>query len=279
VTASAQSGAGRQLWSRALVTGASSGIGEAIAERLASSGVAVVVVGRSAALDAVAERIARAGGQVQAVKADLSVEEDVERVASLVRTAVPAIDLLVNNAGVGQHGAFADLPIAGAIETIRVNDEALVRLTHAAISPMVAAGHGCVINISSTAALNPGPSQAVYSASKAFVSSFGRALADELRGTGVTCTTVLPGYTRTRYFERVGLSPNIPETHWMSADQVAALSIDAARAGQRFVIIRHPRGWELAMSRRFPALVADPIGSHVRRIARVVERARRRILH
>ena len=90
------------MWSRALVTGASSGIGEALAERLASSGVAVVLVGRSAALGAVAERIARAGGEVQAVQADLSVEEDLERVASLVRTAVPAIDLLVNNAGVGR---------------------------------------------------------------------------------------------------------------------------------------------------------------------------------
>ena len=272
-------GAGREVWSRALVTGASSGIGEALAERLASSGVAVVLVGRSAALGAVAERIARAGGEVQAVQADLSVEEDLERVASLVRTAVPAIDLLVNNAGVGQFGAFADLPLAGAIETIRVNDEALVRLTHAAIGPMVAAGHGCVIHVSSTAALNPGPSQAVYSASKAFVSSFGRALAQELTGTGVTCTTVLPGYTRTRYFERVGLSPNIPEAHWMSADQVAALTIDAARAGQRFVIIRHTRGWELALSRRFPALVADPISSHVRRMGRVVQRARQRIHH
>lgn len=266
-------------WNRALVTGASSGIGEALAERLASSGVAVVLVGRSAALGAVAERIARAGGQVQAVQADLSVEEDLERVASLVRTAVPAIDLLVNNAGVGQYGAFADLPIAGAIETIRVNDEALVRLTHAAIGPMVAAGRGCVIHVSSTAALNPGPSQAVYAASKAFVSSFGRALADELAGTGVTCTTVLPGYTRTQYFERVGLSPNIPEAHWMSADQVAALSIDAARAGQRFVVIRRTRGWELALSRRFPALIADPISSHVRRMARVVQRARQRIHH
>lgn len=266
--------AGPETWRRALVTGASSGIGEALAERLASSGVAVLLVGRRIdALAEVADRIARAGGEVEAVQADLSVEEDVERIASLVRSAVPAIDLLVNNAGAGQHGAFAELPIAGAVETIRVNDEALVRLTHAAIGPMVAAGHGCVLNVSSTAALNPGPSQAVYSASKAFVSSFGRALAHELSGTGVTCTTVLPGYTRTRYFERAGLSPDIPESHWMSADQVAALSIDAARAGQPFVIIRHTRGWELALSRRFPALVADPISAHVRRMGRLAGRA------
>ena len=238
----------------------------------------MVLVGRSAALGAVAERIARAGGEAQAVQADLSVEEDLERVVSLVRTAEPAIDLLVNNAGIGQWGAFADLPIAGAIETIRVNDEALVRLTHAAIGPMIAAGHGCVINISSTAALSPGPSQAVYSASKAFVSSFGRALADELTGTGVSCTTVLPGYTRTRYFERVGLSPNIPEADWMSAGEVAALSIDAARAGQSFVVIRGTRGWELALSRHFPTLVADPISSHVRRMVGVVQRAKQRVI-
>ena len=216
----------------AVVTGASSGIGEAVAERLSSSGVAVVLVGRRIEeLGRVADRIVRAGERARVVQADLSVEDDVERVILLLRTAMPPIDLLVNNAGVGQHGAFADLPIADAIETIRVNDEAVARLTHAAIGPMVAAGHGSVLNVSSTAALNPAPSQAVYAASKAFVSSFSRASAYELRGTGVTCTTVLPGYTRTRYFERVGLSPNIPESQWMSAREVAALSIDAAHTG------------------------------------------------
>jgi short-subunit dehydrogenase len=182
-------------WSVALVTGASSGIGEACAEVLSSTGVDLIVVGRNAvSLGAVASRARSKGVRVEVLQADLSTEVGLACVAESVRNADPMLDLLVNNAGVGQWGLFADLPLRDAIESLRVNNDALVQLTHAALGPMLHNRSGCIIQISSIAAAGPGPQQAVYAATKAFISSFGQALSAELVGTGVSCTTVLPGY-------------------------------------------------------------------------------------
>lgn len=224
-------------WQRALVTGASSGIGEALVGLLAAARIDVVLVGRDVdALDRVATSARGEGVDALVLAADLATEAGIAQVVSVIRDSEPMIDLLVNNAGLGQFGSFVDLPIGGTLELMRVNNNALVALTHAALLRMVAADHGCVIQMSSTASASPGPELAVYAATKAFVSSFGQALSRELDGTGVTCTTVLPGYTRTRYFERIGYSPDIPDEYWMTADQVARVAFDGAREHLPLVI-------------------------------------------
>ena len=135
-----------EQWQRALVTGASSGIGEALVGHLAAAGVDVVLVGRDrVALERVASGARAMGVDAVVLAADLALDADVARVVSVLRDSQPMIGLLVNNAGLGQYGSFVDLPLAGAVELMRVNNEALVQLTHAALVRMVAAGHGCVI--------------------------------------------------------------------------------------------------------------------------------------
>jgi uncharacterized protein len=242
-------------WRRALVTGASSGIGEAFADQLSSGGVDLILVGRDVtALEAVAKRARGRGVQVETLGLDLSMVDDVAIAQSVIGGCTPPVDLVVNNAGTGQFGLFVDLPLDGALETMRVNDEAVVRLTHAAVSRMRDAGRGWIIQISSTASASPGPGQAVYAATKAFVSSFGQAISAELAPTGVRCTTVLPGYTRTHYFSRVGLTPAIPERDWMTPDEVAGLALDAARRGRPLVIPGRRNRWRIAMATPFPSL-------------------------
>jgi short-subunit dehydrogenase len=241
-----------------MVTGASSGIGAAIAQRLSLDGVDLILVGRNTeALELVAEDARSVGVRADILSLDLSSHRDVDRAVACLSEATPVVDLLVNNAGLGQWGTFIDLPIGRAIETIQVNCEALVRLSHAAAIRMEAAGHGSIIQVSSTAGSAPGQSQAVYAASKAFVSSFGQALAAELESSGaVTCTTVLPSYTRTRFFDRFGYETNdVPAALWMSAEEVAEATLEAARAGKRLVHVRREIGGRTRKARGFAGRV------------------------
>jgi short-subunit dehydrogenase len=265
-------------WRRALVTGASSGIGEAFADELASMHVDLILVGRDrAALERVASRARTSGVRVEVLRADLSNGEDVAGVVGVIHDAHPPIDLLVNNAGVGQWGGFVDLPVEGAIEILRVNDEAVVQLTHAAVAAMLDAGRGTIIQMASMASAAPGPNQAVYAASKAFVSSFGQAISSELAATPVTCTTILPGFTRTNYFSRVGLSPDIPETRWMTAQQVARASLDGARQGRPLVIPGARNRWKIAIATQFPSLAVGRVKRRTRWALQSVQAGKRRI--
>ncbi len=143
----------------------------------------------------------------------------------------------MNNAGFGTYGDFAGLDLDGETREVAVNVTAVVRLTHAALGGMVARGRGAVMNVSSVAGLQATPGNATYGATKAFVASFGEAVAGELAGTGVTLTTVLPGYTHTEFAERAGIGGRkIPEQAWMSADDVAALALAATRVGRPWLV-------------------------------------------
>jgi short-subunit dehydrogenase len=238
-----------------LVTGASSGIGEAFVDDLAAAGVDLIIVGRSAdALQEVAIRNRERGVDVDIICADLSEEEGVAQVIDAIRNAEPMIDLLVNNAGIGRGGAFVDLSPLHLHETMRVNNDALIRLTHAALPRMVEADHGCVILLSSSAASGPVPNHAVYVASKAFVSNFGQALSQELADTNVTCTTVLTGMTRTNYFERNAMEHDVAESRFASAEQVAQQALRGARECRTLVYTGSSHPWLLQMSNRFPLL-------------------------
>ncbi len=181
----------------ALVTGASAGIGAAFAEALAREQYDLVLVARRAdRLEELAKRLRDARGvAIEVLAADLTDGAGLARVVARVEEGPP--DLLVNNAGHGSFGNFAELDIDREVGEIQLNVVALVRLTRAALPGMIRRGHGAIINVSSMAGFQPMPFNATYGATKAFVNSFTEALHEELRGTGVRVQALCPGFTRT----------------------------------------------------------------------------------
>lgn len=223
-------------WGRALVTGASAGIGDAFAHRLAAEGTALVLVARDKQrLQALAGELERAHAvEVEVLAADLADAKDAARVAERL-CVEPSIDLLVNNAGVGSRGDFAELELEGELRQIDVNISALVRLTHAAVGQMTRRGGGTVINVSSMSGLQPVPLMATYGATKAFVNSFTDALHEAARGTGVNVTSVMPGFVRTEFMERTGNADRFPQPPGfavLTSDQVARDALAAASHGR-----------------------------------------------
>ena len=223
-------------WDLALVTGASSGIGDAVARRLAAEGTDLVLVARDRErLEQLAAELRAAHGvTVEVLDADLSAPVSRAAVEKRLVDGERPVDLLVNNAGFGTTGDFASLPIGREEQEVQVNVLAVMRLTSAALGPMLERRRGAVVNLSSMAALHPTPSTATYGATKAFVTSFSEALHEELAGTGVTVTAVLPGFTRTEFQERANWTAHdsVPAGAWLSPEQVATEALDAAAAGR-----------------------------------------------
>jgi len=219
---------------RALVTGASSGIGRAFAQRLASDDRDLVVVARNGeALEALAAELReRRGVDVEVRVADLTARDDLRGIEACV-AAEPGFDLLVNNAGFGTAGPFAESDPEEEEREILLNAVALTRLTRAALPGMIARGGGSIINVSSMAGLAPNPYFATYGATKAFVNSFTEAIHEELRGTGVRVQSLCPGFTRTDFQRRAKAEVDwIPDFAWMEADAVVDASLDALERGQ-----------------------------------------------
>lgn len=214
-------------WKSALVTGASSGIGEAIARRLLADSATVVAVARRR--DRL-EALAAAHAGVEVLAADLTSAEGLAAVEARLTDDARPIDLLVNNAGFGTSGRFVDTEADRLDEEVGLNVVALTRLSRVALGPMVARGRGWLLNVSSLAGFQTGPNMAVYAATKAYVTSLTEALHEELRGTGVSATALCPGLTRTE-FQQVsnseGQTRKAPAFAWMSADDVAAMALDA----------------------------------------------------
>ena len=189
----------------AVVTGASSGLGRGLARRLAEKGMHLVLTGRNAAR--LAETAAQVRQQtpgvlVETVAADLATPSGVE--ALLAHVGDRPVEVLINNAGFGSYGAFAEANLARESEEIAVDVSAVVTLAHAFLPGMVARGSGGILNVASTIAFQPGPYQAVYGASKAFVLSFSQALWAEARRAGVSVTALCPGPTRTGFVDALG---------------------------------------------------------------------------
>jgi short-subunit dehydrogenase len=186
------------------VTGASSGLGEEFARQLAARGGDLVLVARSAdRLEALADDLrARHRVTVRTLPADLSLPAEVSRVAA--QAATTEIDVLVNNAGFGTYGTFADLDAGREHDEIMVNALAAVDLAHAVLPGMLGRRRGGIITVASAAAFQPSPRQAVYGATKAFALAFSEALWAETRGTGVRILALCPGPVATGYFTALG---------------------------------------------------------------------------
>ena len=213
-----------------MVTGASAGIGTAFASQLAARGDGLVLVARDRdRLVALANDLsARHGVDTEVIAADLTDPAQLATIEARLADRDRPIDLLVNNAGFGTNGRFADLDRDTETREIALNVVALVRLTHAGLAPMLARGHGGVLNVASLAGGQPTPGNATYGATKAFVSSFTQSLHEELRGTALKITVVCPGFTRTEFQERAGFdSSKVPGFLWQSAETVAAGALAA----------------------------------------------------
>ncbi|MFQ5514934.1 MAG: SDR family NAD(P)-dependent oxidoreductase [Myxococcota bacterium] len=227
-------GAGR----RALVTGASSGIGEAFARRLAREGYDLTLVARRRAeLERLAETIGkRHVAAVDILVADLTQDADLLAVEERLATD-EQLALLVNNAGTGTVGAFAEIEAQRVDADVRLNVLALTRLARAALPGMIARGSGALIQVSSMAAFSAGPWQATYPATKAYVNRLTLALHEELRGSGVRVQALCPGFTRTAFQAHAGVEASrVPEWLWMEPDEVVDASLRALGEGRAICI-------------------------------------------
>jgi short-subunit dehydrogenase len=246
---------------RALVTGASSGIGAELAEQLAAAGSDLVLVARRETVlhDLATQLRERHGVRVSVQAADLSEPNAAERLVERVDAEGSTVDLLVNNAGFGLHGDLAEAAPARMVDMVQVNCTALVDLTTRLLPGMLSRGRGGVLNVASLAAYLPLPHMAVYAASKAFVLSFSEALWAETRSRGIHVTALCPGPVDTEFFDIAGQAASVGP-HQTPAE-VAAVGLRAWRrgvpsvgSGRRNALLANlPR----IVPRRVTTLVAD----------------------
>jgi short-subunit dehydrogenase len=226
----------------ALITGASSGIGKAIALELSSRGHQVTLVARSVdRLQAVADGITASGGRAHVLATDLSDRQARANLPTRVAELGLTLDILVNDAGLATLGAIAASDPDAELNMIEVDVSAVVDLCSRVVPTMVARGRGAVLNVASTGAFQPVPGQAGYGACKAFVLSYTQSLSGELRGTGVTATALCPGPVDTGFGERAGISradaeAALPSFLWESVESVAKTGVDALEKGHMVAI-------------------------------------------
>ncbi len=214
----------------AVVTGASSGIGEQFARRLAEEGRPLLLVARrQERLDRLAERLrAEHGVEASVLAADLTEAGAVDAVITAAAATGHRLGLVVNNAGFGEEGPFHAAGRQRQLDMVRLNVEAVVALTHAALAVLVPQGSGAVLNVASVVAFLPAPTSAVYAASKAFVLSFTEAVHEEVRALGVTVTAICPGATHTEFFENAGSDmDSLPGFMFADPDVVAGDGLEA----------------------------------------------------
>jgi short-subunit dehydrogenase len=225
---------------QALVTGASSGLGAAFAERLSHDHYDLILVARRRdRLEELAQRLRAANAAtVEVLAADLTQAAGLKAVEERIGAA-PALALLVNNAGFGGYRPFITLDPERAEEIIQLLVIAVTRLTRAALPGMIARGQGAVINVSSALAFSatlpspPLPKRATYAGSKAFVNAFTQVLANELEGTGVRVQALCPGLVKTEFHEQVGVDPaSFPAGSVMSPEDVVQASLAALALGE-----------------------------------------------
>jgi uncharacterized protein len=225
------------IYQSAVVTGASSGIGEALAHALAARGSDLLLVARGTeALDKLASELSeRHSVECEVLGADLARPAGVDAVAEQIRKR--AVTTVVNNAGYGTYGWFYELPLEEELGEVKLNIEAVVALSHAALEVMVPRRLGALLNVASTASFQPGPKNATYSATKAFVRSFTEALHEEVLPSSVHVTALCPGFTRTAFQSRAGMEASrVPGFMWADSKSVADAGLEALGRNQAVCI-------------------------------------------
>jgi short-subunit dehydrogenase len=216
----------------ALITGATSGIGKHFAHRLAHDGHDVILVARTAArLDEVARELSEQYGVAcEVLPADLSRLPDTRRVEKRLSRGV---DLLVNNAGFGLYeGTFVEHDLRDEDELLLVNVRAVLRLTHAALGPMMERGSGGIINVSSVASFAPDAVAPTYAASKAWVTSFTQGVREQVSGSGVRIMALTPGLVPTEFQVRAGVDAHVPGALWLDPEDVVDTALRDLATGR-----------------------------------------------
>jgi short-subunit dehydrogenase len=189
----------------AVVTGASSGIGLELAKQFARHGFDLLIAAEDAGIDVAAEELRALGAQVDSARVNLATYDGVEALYSRVRASARPVDAIAINAGVGVGGPFVENDLHAELSLIELNVTSVVHLAKLAVKDMAARNEGRILFTASIAAEGPGPFEAVYAASKAFVLSFSEALRNELKDTNIVVTALQPGATETNFFHRAGM--------------------------------------------------------------------------
>ena len=234
----------------ALVTGASAGIGAALARELAGRGAKLILTARRQdRLESLAAEFSAQGTETRIVIADLNDPAAPRQIYDATEGAGLAVDILVNNAGLGQYGAFHRTDPEQEFSMVRVNCEAVVRLSRIYLPRMIERGRGFVLVVASTASFQPLPYLATYAATKAFDRFFALGLAAEVAQYGIKVTALCPGTTESEFFE-VARASRFRTRKLQSAEEVARLAMDALARGQR-TILPKPSGRFTAFLVRF----------------------------
>src|SRR5262245_3478305 len=221
----------------AIITGASSGIGKALAFEFAAGGFNLLLIARNEAAlaEVAAECQAKHHIETEIVAADLACAESLEKLMGVLERTPLQYVVLVNNAGFGIHGDFASTDIEQNIELLSVQLTAALRLTKAVLPGMIERRKGRILNVASVYSFSPVPFQSVYAACKAFLLSFSTAIQNELRGTGVTVTVFCPGVTQTEFRSRAGIGEK-REDSGMTAEAAARIAYRETLRGTHIVI-------------------------------------------
>lgn len=257
-----------------LVTGSSSGIGQAIAIQAAKEKYDLIVVARRLdKLNELKEELEKNFGvDVEVIEADLTDRDDIKKVVA--RLKQNDIDVLVNNAGFGSSGPFSELDIDNELNEIDLNIRALVELTHGAAVSMVEKRSGFIVNISSVASYMPMVGNATYGASKAFVTSFSHAISQELKPAGVGVLLVCPGPTESEFFMRSNWidakkgHSSYPSIFFKDSDQVAKLVLNSIKKSRNVVIPG-------ILNKILSGIVSSLPGSVTKKMTAVVAKGRR----
>ena len=261
--------------STALITGASSGIGAEIARELARRGHSVVLVARRKdRLEKLAEDLrGEYGVRAEPLSSDLSKPASRSRIPGRIAELGLDVEILVNNAGFATGGPFHEADPARELEQVRVLVEAVVALTSAFLPGMVKRRRGAILNVSSTAAMQPLPYAAGYSAAKGYVLTFSEAIHQEVAGRGVTVTALCPGPVETEFWDQAGwqvagsvsFEKAFPSAARPAARDVAKAGVDGLAAGRRVVIPGLPMRAAMLASRYIPHAVKLPVMERVMR--------------
>src|SRR6187402_3299542 len=241
----------------ALITGASSGLGSEFARQLAPHASALILVARRLdRLEALKSELERPGLVIHCHAADLADEVQTEALLASLAASGERVSLLINNAGLGDHGFFEESEWSRVEAMLDVNIKALTRLTHAIMPDLVRAGSGAILNVSSIASILPLPKMAVYAASKAYVTSFSEALRGELRDTGVSATALCPGPVDTEFFVMAERADGrdampAPEHFKVPAEEVVRAGLAAVERDRARVI----PGWFVCVVMTIASLV------------------------